>query len=172
MLETLPKEINDKIVVDRSGCWLWQGTISTGYGHIKNPSGSNLVHRIVYELLVGVIPAGLDIDHLCRVRHCCNPEHLEPVTRSINCQRIPVPRIGQFYCGPRHNKRRPFCEKGHPLSGDNLYVSPKGARGCMACRREVMRRHRERNPEEWRKWESSSLSSTQRVNHSGMIEPK
>jgi hypothetical protein len=163
MLETLPIEISRKILIDPSGCWLWQGAISTGYGHMRNRNGSNLVHRIVYELLVGPIPSHLEIDHLCRVRRCCNPKHLEPVTRSINCQRGITPRIGNYYRGPRPERQRAFCEKGHPLSDDNLYISPKGARGCMACRREVMRRRRERHPDEWRKWESSRLWSTQRA---------
>jgi hypothetical protein len=163
MLARLPERLRSRILVDQSGCWLWQGTISTGYGRLKTRSGSTLVHRIVYELLVGPIPERLDIDHLCRVRHCCNPEHLEAVTHSTNCKRIPTPRIGEFYCGPRHNKRRLFCEKGHPLSGDNLYVSPRGARGCMTCRREVMRRRRIRCPQEWKNWESSRMSSRTRT---------
>jgi HNH endonuclease len=163
MLAKLPEKIRNRILVDQSDCWLWQGAISSGYGQMKNPLGSTLVHRIVYELLIGPIPERLDIDHLCRRRHCCNPAHLEPVTRSINCKRIPVPRIRELYCGPsRRRMRRPFCEKGHQLSGENLYVSPRGARGCMTCRREVMRRRRIRCPEDWKRWETSRVNSRTR----------
>jgi hypothetical protein len=72
-------------VDDRTGCWLWDGYISTtGYGSIKFQGRIGSVHRLSYESFVGPIPEGLQIDHLCRVRACCNPEHLEPVTSREN----------------------------------------------------------------------------------------
>lgn len=62
-------------------CWEWGGSIDPhGYGR----QGHRLAHRLVYERMVGPIPDGLDIDHLCRVRCCVNPKHLEPVTRQTN----------------------------------------------------------------------------------------
>lgn len=73
-------------------CWEWKGAINrdTGYGVVglgRRSDGTGLVHRVVYELLIGPIPQGLDLDHLCRNRACCNPAHLEPVTRKVNVSR-------------------------------------------------------------------------------------
>lgn len=79
-----------KIVVLDNGCWLWTGYVfaSTGYGGIKVAGDKlQLAHRVVYELLRGPIPEGLQIDHLCRERRCVNPTHLEPVTASENLLR-------------------------------------------------------------------------------------
>lgn len=78
--------------VDKSGdCWKWQGALNgCGYGVIglgRRGMGNGLVHRIVYQLCVGPIPEGHDLDHLCRNRACCNPDHLEPVTRQVNVDR-------------------------------------------------------------------------------------
>lgn len=70
------------------GCWLWIGTINgAGYGTFRLNGETIGAHRAVYEHVVGPIPAGLHIDHLCRVRNCVNPEHLEPVTPSENIRR-------------------------------------------------------------------------------------
>jgi len=70
------------------GCWEWIGGISkAGYGQMSD-GGSNLAHRFAYELLVGPIPDGLQIDHLCNVRNCVNPAHLEPVTGLENMRRM------------------------------------------------------------------------------------
>lgn len=75
--------------IDRSGdCWVWTGNrTSAGYGQVWARRRMLLVHRVVYEQLVGPIPEGLVIDHLCRNRSCCNPAHLEPVTTAENVRR-------------------------------------------------------------------------------------
>lgn len=71
-----------------AGCWEWQGAVmGGGYGAIKVEGRRVPAHRFAYELLVGPIGEGLEIDHLCRNRSCVNPEHLEPVTRSVNVKR-------------------------------------------------------------------------------------
>lgn len=80
------------VQVDENGCWLWTGATSPqGYGRfnagLREDARNVLAHRWSYEHHVGPIPDGLDLDHLCRVRHCVNPEHLEPVTRQENVQR-------------------------------------------------------------------------------------
>jgi hypothetical protein len=74
--------------VDQKGCWIWKGAVhATGYGQIKWKGQSTVAHRVVYELTKGAIPKGLYLDHLCSVKLCVNPEHLEPVTQKVNIQR-------------------------------------------------------------------------------------
>lgn len=79
------------IIEDRgftSPCWIWNGQSDTnGYARFKYQGRRQLAHRAVYEQEVGPIRDGLDIDHLCRVRNCVNPTHLEAVTRAVNIQR-------------------------------------------------------------------------------------
>lgn len=110
------------------GCWLWTGTVyKTGYGGLATrlrltPGGSRLAHRAAYQLLVGPIPEGLHLDHLCRVRRCVNPAHLEPVTPKENARR-----------GLR-GALKTHCPHGHPLTAENMTVrSLDGARVCHPC---------------------------------------
>lgn len=70
-----------------STCWLWTGAMNKGYGVFNTGNGTKEVHRIAYQMLVGSIPSGLVIDHLCRVRNCINPDHLEVVTNRENVSR-------------------------------------------------------------------------------------
>jgi hypothetical protein len=75
-------------VVISDGCWEWTGARTRGgYGYFWLGVAAYPAHRVAYATVVGAIPAGLDLDHLCRVRHCVNPRHLEPVTRSENIRR-------------------------------------------------------------------------------------
>jgi hypothetical protein len=117
-------------------CWLWTAALnSNSYGHIDVDGHSVKAHRFSYELLVGPVPEGLDLDHLCRVRHCVRPDHLQPVTRPTNILR------GNGM-GARHS-RQTHCVHGHPLSGNNLLYSsngtqcgrPRFARRCRECLR-------------------------------------
>lgn len=70
-------------------CWIWTGTVSavSGYGDSRDGARTRKAHCVIYEQLAGPIPEGLELDHLCRVRACVNPHHLEPVTRHVNVQR-------------------------------------------------------------------------------------
>lgn len=71
----------------KTKCWIWQRCLSPqGYGAVGRSKGST-AHRYMYEKLVGPVPDGLTLDHLCRVRPCVNPEHLEPVTNAVNSRR-------------------------------------------------------------------------------------
>jgi len=119
-----------RAVMDERGCWLWTGGKNdSGYGMVgfrlngKQP----YVHRLAYELFVGPIPADHQVDHLCRVRHCLNPAHLEVVTLGENVRR------GE---SPAHiSRRRDVCQRGHSLTdAANVYVKPDGRRSCRACR--------------------------------------
>ena len=122
-----------------SGCWLWLGAGSEdGYGHF-HMQDLNLVmaHRAAWMLLVGPIPDGLQLDHLCRVRCCVNPAHLEPVTPKVNLERAWWPK------GRGGSEKWETCLRGHPLSGIRR---AKGSqrRACRECARRLMREYRER----------------------------
>lgn len=111
------------------GCWLWRGTIeASGYGRVGIGRTKNfMAHRVMYEMLVGPIPDGLQLDHLCRVRACVNPNHLEAVTPRVNSLR------SENLCAQR--ARKTHCPKGHPYSGENLVITRQGHRICRECRR-------------------------------------
>lgn len=78
--------------VDRSGeHWLWQGYVTkAGYGHAQSrfTQRVDMAHRVAYELAMGRVPAGMEVDHLCRVRLCVRPDHLEAVSHAENMRRI------------------------------------------------------------------------------------
>jgi hypothetical protein len=136
----LPDRLEAKIVrVPFSTCWYWIGaTGSSGYGFIQIPKTrrNTGAHRAAYEAAIGPIPDGLDLDHLCRVRCCVNPAHLEPVTRKENLERAGIIKAINDLASARGSITH--CKNGHPLSGDNLYTYPNGGGGrvCRACRRE------------------------------------
>lgn len=97
-----------------SGCWLWRGGKNRdGYGQNSEP-----VHRRAYRWMVGPVPVGMELDHLCRTRNCVNPHHLEPVTKAENQRRRNHPG--------REWHPRPYCRRGHALTGDNVKVWSKG----------------------------------------------
>ena len=84
----IPMNPLTRYTVNESGCWMWSGAIhKSGYGQIKWGGNSTVAHRVVYQLIKGEIPKGLVLDHKCNVKLCVNPDHLEPVTFSINTQR-------------------------------------------------------------------------------------
>lgn len=118
----------------------WQNALTNGYGTFAPKRFALLpAHRVAWELLVGPIPEDLELDHLCKNPRCVNPNHLEPVTHAENCRR------GDGFGG--RNAKKTECDAGHPLSGPNLYVDPKGRRQCRACRAAQMKDFRERNPD-------------------------
>jgi hypothetical protein len=126
------------------GCWLWMGatTGKSGYGRIYVQRRMVLAHRFAYELTTGPIPAGMDLDHLCRTRLCVNPAHLEPVTHHENVLR------GE---GGAHHAAKTHCPKGHPYSPENTLVW-RGIRNCKACRAQHQASFKKRNPHYQRDW--------------------
>jgi hypothetical protein len=141
----LPERFWSRVAAEpNSGCWLWVGAIAnTGYGTyaVSGPPPSYkttvLAHRHIYLTLVGPIPDGLQLDHLCRTRCCVNPAHLEPVTQAENIRR------GESPSG-RH-ARVTHCPFGHAYEGKNIMVVRKKDgttnRRCAACH---YRRHNAR----------------------------
>ena len=126
-------------------CWLWRGAITKkGFGTMHVTSQPRKVsahaHRIAWELYRGPIPDGLTIDHLCRVKHCVNPAHMEPVTSSENTRRSDNPAM--------QNARATHCKNGHEWTPENtLRQGPQGQwRWCRECgrarSREYMRNKR------------------------------
>lgn len=120
-------------------CWLWTAQKNQGgYGRVKVHGKSWVAHRYAYEMLVGPIPVGAVLDHTCRVRHCVNPRHLEPVTHAENVRRGNGgrrPGPGARKSGRPRNPDGSFthCPQEHPMSGTNLYVRPSGVRDCRKC---------------------------------------
>ena len=134
-----------------TGCWLWQASMQpAGYGGFWDKKKRAMVsaHRFAYELLVGSVPDGFDVDHLCRVRRCVNPAHLEPVTRAENIRR------GLLGSGTH-------CRKGHPFV--DVYLSPTGARICRVCRRKNDAARRAKDPHRATRWRQADRLARRRT---------
>lgn len=124
-----------RIDINEPGCWIWPGSRTVnGYGTVQKDAparGVLLTHRVLYEYFIGEIPEGLQIDHLCRVRLCCNPVHMEPVTPGVNTRR------GEKY-------RPAVCARGHEYTPENMLFSNKGYLRCRECNRIRCRARKER----------------------------
>lgn len=110
-------------------CWLWTAARDpNGYGRFRLNAHTVKAHRFAYTILVGPIPDGLTLDHLCKVRHCINPAHLEPVTHQENLLRGDT--------NAARNIAKTYCPCGHPLEGENLVQSElrRGRRACRTCK--------------------------------------
>ena len=129
-----------KVQVVPTGCWLWTGARGKkGYGRFR-PDASRkgvdrrvMAHRFAYEIFIGEVPEGLQLDHLCRNHACVNPNHLEVVTSQENIKR------GE---SGRNNRLKTHCPRGHPYNGANTYKNRRGSRCCRVCAREATRRWR------------------------------
>jgi len=107
-----------------TGCWEWTGAFDrSGYGAFKAQGKKINSHRWSYRFFKGEPAKGLDLDHLCRVRKCVSPEHLEPVTRRVNVLR-----------GLAGQERKTHCIHGHAYTPENTYRYPSGGRECRTCK--------------------------------------
>lgn len=128
--DLLPPRMAARVTVAKSGCWLWTGALaSNGYGSVGYAARIHSAHGLAYRLLVGDVPDGLQLDHLCRERRCCNPVHLEPVTPAENMRRARALITA--------------CPKGHVYDEANTRIR-NGQRSCKECDRERTRRWRQR----------------------------
>src|SRR3990167_577551 len=114
---------------DLGPCWIWTASCwPSGYGKFRTGSAGSkmaVAHRYAYESIVGVIPEGLTLDHLCRVRGCVNPIHLEPVTHRVNVFRGGAP--------PPPHAIKTHCPAGHPYNEVHTYICSQGFRHCITC---------------------------------------
>jgi len=133
----------NKVEVDYFGCWLYGGFLDRdGYGNVSIPLATarrgwstGRAHRVVYEYFRGTIPDGMTLDHICGVRNCVNPDHLQPCTAGENVMR--GNSLQAQYATRTH------CKNGHPFSGSNLFTKRDGqGRGCLACQAAGQARYR------------------------------
>ena len=121
--DALPLAFKRNIDPGDGGCWLWSRSRSKdGYGWASYRNKTYQAHRLSYSLVVGEPPVGSHLDHLCRIRHCVNPAHLQPVSPAENLRRSPYTPAGTTQ-----------CVKGHELSEWH------GQRRCLVCKREYER---------------------------------
>ena len=123
-----------------NGCWLWTGATSRGYGHFcSSPYSTKMAHRISYMELVGSIPEGKQLHHLCEIRNCVNPAHLEPVTARENLLLSSKTAAAKL-------SSQTHCKRGHEFTAENTYVWGN-MRHCKECVRTRSREwYRKKNP--------------------------
>lgn len=112
-----------------TGCWLY--TLSPhrhGYCVVGAGKERMMAHRFAYASFVGPIPEGMEIDHICGVRSCCNPSHLKLATRAENAD--------------RRRQAQKHCKNGHAFTKENTYIDGRGWRSCHACREAATARYR------------------------------
>ena len=122
--------IKSNVIVDLRGCWLWLGSLDgRGYGRVKVRGRLRKAHVAAFVEVRGEPPPDTVLDHLCRTRHCCNPEHLEPVPGVVNTRR------GASLTNAK--RAQTHCVRGHELVGENVYErrDRPGCRECRACKR-------------------------------------
>ena len=126
--EEVLQKLYDNTVCDEHGCWLWQGGRTTGgFGEASIGGETFYVHRLGFSLTKHALTKGKELDHLCKVRHCWNPAHLEEVLHRTNCL-----RGGSFSAA---NAQMTHCKRGHIFSEGNTYRPEEHHRVCKECKR-------------------------------------
>lgn len=129
------ERIMARVTINDNGCWIYQGALNHGgYGMVQfgRGIGTDRTHRVMYQHHRGKLPDDVTLDHLCANTACCNPDHLEPVTRAENARR--QWRDGRADPG-RKNREKTHCPYGHPYDDENTRIDRTGRRFCRACAR-------------------------------------
>lgn len=156
----VPTEVLDlltKYTISPSGCWLWTGTaLSHGYAIVSRQQQHYRLHKVAYEQKFGRVPRGLVLDHLCRVRHCINPDHLEAVTDRVNLLRGVGPSA--------QNAKKTHCPYGHEYTPENTYIAPSKPteRDCRECIKRRERFHRKEKRQRYRTLRRDHYNAYQR----------
>ncbi len=142
LLSKQESKFTSNISVEINGCWLWHGCVDQkGYGRLHSFYTSNVAHRWAYERFIGPIPHNHQCHHMCGVKGCVNPSHLEALTQREHSAKHP-------------QTRKTHCPQGHPYSGDNLYMrtdkNGHTTQHCVVC-------HRKRNREWMRGYKKRKL---------------
>lgn len=134
------KARNDEPLIDRilrrikklpDGCWEWTGSLSYGYGILTYKRKRMRVHICTFNHFVGPVPVRSELDHLCKNKRCCNPDHLEPVSHRVNILRSDHPNVVLMHRG--------VCKRGHAIAGDNALPTSDGRIRCKKCRQRIER---------------------------------
>ena len=142
-------DLKARTTITNSGCWLWLGSKDRiGYGAVWHDSKMYKVHRLMYQLSVGQIWHGLEIDHVCFQPSCINPQHLRTVTRKENCSH-------------RKSRFRVTCKHGHPWTEASKLINRKGHWICRICRDARVKAyntlHPEKRMEAWQKYDACQI---------------
>jgi hypothetical protein len=141
-VEGLPKWYNQDMdtifeshIIKTDSCWLWIGAKNIGgYGYYRKNGKTHKAHRYAYTIYIGDIPTGLVIDHLCKVRACVNPEHLELVTQAENLYR------GDTIAAT--SRAKSHCKNGHEFNTANTIIRKNGTRNCRTCTNLLKKKYR------------------------------
>lgn len=141
-ISNTPEYIMNRVeIIPFSGCWIWMRSLDRyGYGGSVLRGEYRIIHRLSYELFVGKIPVGLTLDHLCRVRCCVNPYHLEPVSQAENKRRA--------HDFERLHSIDTHCHSGHERNKENKYVAKDGSIACRICNNNSSKKYHERKRRE------------------------
>jgi hypothetical protein len=140
--------ITEELYFRDTPCWIWCGNRTTdcGYGRFRFQGKNVATHRLMFAWMIHPLLTGRqygEIDHLCRIRACCNPLHLEFVAARTNVLRSAGPAA--------RNAKKTHCIRGHAFSGDNLFYD-QGKRQCRICKRMSQAR---KDPEKLRQYQKT-----------------